>query len=70
MAKDWDSKEPFEEFHKGSRKKELDVIVVFDRYVEGSIETHKRLRRAGTTVCPTLSLTLDVSSRKGYNHEE
>ena len=47
-------------FTRAVEKREHDVIVVFDRYVEGSIKTHERLRRAGTTVCPTLSLTLDM----------
>jgi hypothetical protein len=42
-------------------EREHDVIVVFDRYVEGSIKTHERLRRTGEVFCPTLNLTLEMS---------
>ncbi|MES9884700.1 MAG: hypothetical protein ABW185_27970 [Sedimenticola sp.] len=42
-------------------EKDHTVIVVFDRYVEGSIKTHERLRRTGTTVCRDLNLTIETS---------
>jgi hypothetical protein len=41
-------------------EREHDVIVVFDRYLEGSIKTHERLRRTGATICHKLSLTLET----------
>ncbi len=37
------------------------VIVVFDRYIEGSTKTHERLRRTGSIVCPTVNLTLETT---------
>ncbi|MES9884496.1 MAG: hypothetical protein ABW185_26930, partial [Sedimenticola sp.] len=42
-------------------EKEHRVIVVFDRYVDGSIKTHERLRRTGSSACPTLNLTLETA---------
>ena len=40
--------------------REYQVIVVFDRYVEGSIKTHEHLRRTGDVVCPKLNVTLEM----------
>ncbi len=41
-------------------EKDHDVIVVFDRYIEGSIKTHVCNRRAGGVVYPSLVLTMDT----------
>ena len=37
------------------------VIVVFDRYVDGSIKIMERLRRVSSSSCPTLNLTAETS---------
>ena len=42
-------------------EREHDVIVVFDRYLAGSIKAHERLRRTGSTRCPTFRLTLETT---------
>ncbi len=41
-------------------EKDHDVIVVFDRYIEGSIKTHERNWRAGGVVYSSLVLTMDI----------
>ena len=40
--------------------KKYNVIVVFDRYIEGSIKTHERFRRTGSTVHPKINITLET----------
>ncbi len=41
-------------------EKRCPVVVVFDRYIEGSIKTHERVRRTGSTVCRTVNLALET----------
>ncbi len=42
-------------------ERDHDVIVVFDKYINGSIKTHERLRRTASTRYPTLKLTLETN---------